>query len=124
MADELQTRMKGVEQEVRKLQTDFKRVEGKFDKVGIKLDKLILSLAGDDISDGALKIMSKRIQEQEKDLNNLSKSVVKLTQSALTTEEHKGIKDLLSMFRGWKLVIGLAIYLIPLITFIMEKVFK
>jgi SMC interacting uncharacterized protein involved in chromosome segregation len=124
MADELQTRMKGVEQEVRKLQTDFKRVEGKFDKVGIKLDKLILSLTGDDISEGALKTMSKRITEQEKDLNNISKSVVKLTQSALTPEEHKAIKDLLSMFRGWKLIIALAIYLIPLATFIFEKVIK
>jgi Skp family chaperone for outer membrane proteins len=124
MADELQTRMKGVEQEVRKLQTDFKRIEGKFDKMEKKLDKLILSLTGDDISEGALKSMSKRIAEQEKDLNNISKSVVKLTQSALTPEEHKGIKDLLSMFRGWKLLVGLAIYLIPLITFIMEKVFK
>lgn len=128
MADELQSRMKNIETEVKKLQTDFRRVE-------TKLDKLILSLTGDDISEGALKSLSKRISEQEKDLvkklseqekdiNNLSKSLVKLTQSSLTTDEHKAIRDLLSVFKGWKLIIALGLWLLPLVTFIIERIFK
>lgn len=116
MADELQNRIRSVETEVKELRTDLQRVEA-------KLDRLITSLTGDNISEGALRSLNKRISEQEKDMNNLSKSIVTLTKLSLTSDEHKAIKDILSIFKGWRLILGLAIWLIPLITLIIEKVF-
>ena len=117
-------RMEALEKKVDGLQSHLTRVEDKLDKLSSvegKLDKLIHSLVGDELMDGAIESINKKIEESEKDINNLAGAVSKLSQSALTPEEHKSIRDIISFFKGWKLVFGLILWLIPLATFIFER---
>ena len=117
-------RMDALEKKVDGLQSHLTRVEDKLDRLSSvegKLDKLIHSLVGDELMDGAIGSINKKIADSEQDINNLAGAVTKLTQSALTPEEHKSIRDIISFFKGWKLVFGLILWLIPLATFIFER---
>jgi len=99
------------------VQSDLSRVER-------KLDKLIHSLVGDELVEGAMSSVNKRITEAESDLSNLSRLMGKMALNSLTPEEHKGIKDLLTFLTGWKLTLGIFVWLAPLITFIVERILK
>jgi len=99
------------------VQSDLSRVER-------KLDKLMHSLVGDELVEGAMSSVNKRITEAESDLSNLSRLMGKMALNSLTPEEHKGIKDLLTFLTGWKLTLGIFVWLAPLITFIVERILK
>jgi predicted RNA binding protein with dsRBD fold (UPF0201 family) len=109
--------MENGELRMQKLEEKMDDVQAELSELGKKLDRLYHSLVGNEIMDGALVSMNKKIDVQEKEIQDL-------LGSRLTQDELKTVKAIVSMFTGWKLTVAVALWLLPLITFIMEKVFK
>lgn len=109
--------MDNVELRMQKLEEKMDDVQAELSELGKKLDKLYHSLVGNEIMDGALVSMNKKIDVQEKEIQDL-------LESRLTEEELKTVKAIVSLFTGWKLSLAVILWLLPLITFIIEKVLK
>lgn len=109
--------MENVELRMQKLEEKMDDVQQEVSEFGKKLDKLYHSLVGNEIMDGALVSMNKKIDLQEREIREM-------LDAKLTPEELKTIKAIVSLFTGWKLTLAVILWLLPLITFILKEVLK
>lgn len=109
--------MENVELRMQKLEEKMDDVQHEVSEFGKKLDKLYHSLVGNEIMDGALVSMNKKIDLQEREIRDM-------LHDKLTVEELKTIKAIVSLFTGWKLTLAVILWLLPLIAYIIEGITK
>jgi hypothetical protein len=89
--------------------TRIAQVEQRLNDIDRKLDRLISAMTGDGINTGF-------VGETRKDIHELNLTVQALSQRSLSATEMHDLRKVLSMLTGWKLTIGLLLWLAPLIT--------
>lgn len=88
------------------------------------LSKLTHSLVGDELRDGAILSINKRIDRTESEVRAILDSIEKVEDRLLTNDEYKSLRSILTLTQGWKKTLGILIWLLPLVTLIIDKVLK
>ena len=89
--------------------TRMAQVEQRLNDIDRKLDRLISAMTGDGINAGF-------VGETRKEIHELSVTVQALSDRSLSATEMRDLRRVLSLLTGWKLTIGLILWLAPLIT--------
>jgi hypothetical protein len=92
------------------------QVEQRLNDIDNKLDRLIASFMGDGINAGFVGETRDRLKQTDKDLHDLNVALQTMTTRVLSPGEMRDLRKVLSFLTGWKLTIGLALWLAPLIT--------
>jgi len=87
----------------------MEQLEQRLGDIDRKLDRLMSAMTGDGINAGF-------VGETRKDIHELNLTVQALSQRSLSATEMHDLRKVLSMLTGWKLTIGLILWLAPLIT--------
>jgi len=91
-------------------------VEQRLNDIDRKLDRLLGSLMGDGINAGFVGETRDRMKQTDKDLHDLNLALQAMSTRVLSTGEMRDLRKVLSFLTGWKLTIGLILWLAPLIT--------
>lgn len=95
--------------------TRMAQVEQRLNDIDRKLDRLIGSLMGDGINAGFVGETRQGFSETEKDIHELNIALQAMTSRTLSGDEMKDLRKVLSFLTGWKLTIGLLIWLAPIV---------
>lgn len=95
--------------------TRMAQVEQRLNDIDRKLDRLLNSLMGDGINAGFVGETRQRFTETERDIHELNVALQTLTTRTLSGDEMKDLRKVLSFLTGWKLTIGLLLWVAPLI---------
>jgi hypothetical protein len=87
----------------------MEQLEQRLGDIDRKLDRLMSAMTGDGINTGF-------VGETRSDIHDLNVTLQALTDRVLTPAEMKDLRKVLSLLTGWKLTIGLLLWLAPLIT--------
>lgn len=98
------------------------QVEQRLNDIDRKLDRLLNSLMGDGINAGFVGETRERMKQTDKDLHNLNVALQTMTTRVLSTDEMKDLRKVLSFLTGWKLTIGLLLWLAPLVALTIKLI--
>ena len=89
--------------------TRMANLEQRLNDIDRKLDRLISAMTGDGINTGF-------VGETRKDIHDLNLAVQALSERVLSHAEMRDLRKVLSLLTGWKLTIGIILWLAPLVT--------
>jgi hypothetical protein len=107
-----------------KLEELMQEVRKDVSDVAGNLSRLTHSLVGDELREGAISSINNRISKTESEVKSLLEGMEKFEDRLLTDEEYKSLRSILTLTQGWKKTFGIIIWLLPLITLIIDKVLK
>ncbi len=89
------------------------QLEQRLGDIDRKLDRLMSAMTGDGINTGF-------VGETRKDIHDLNVTLQSIYERVPSQTEMKDLRKVLSLLTGWKLTIGLLLWLAPLITLIIK----
>lgn len=93
----------------------MEQLEQRLGDIDRKLDRLMSAMTGDGINAGF-------VGETRSDIHDLNVTLQALTDRVLTPAEMKDLRKVLSLLTGWKLTIGLLLWLAPLIALTIKLI--
>ena len=93
--------------------TQIANLEQRLNEIDRKLDRLISAMTGDGINAGF-------VGETRKDIHDLNMSMQALSARSLSHEEMRDLRKVLSFLTGWKLTVGLLLWLAPLVAITLK----
>jgi hypothetical protein len=91
----------------------MEQLEQRLGDIDRKLDRLMSAMTGDGINTGF-------VGETRKDIHDLNVTLQSIYERVPSHTEMKDLRKVLSLLTGWKLTIGLLLWLAPLITLIIK----
>lgn len=96
------------------------QVEQRLNDIDRKLDRLMDSLMGDGINAGFVGETRTDIRDVENDISELSNTLRNVSNRVMSASELSELRKVLSFLTGWKLTIGLILWLAPLIVITLK----
>jgi len=91
----------------------MEQLEQRLGDIDRKLDRLMSAMTGDGINTGF-------VGETRKDIHDLNVTLQSIYERVPSHTEMKDLRKVLSLLTGWKLTIGLLLWLAPLFTLIIK----
>ena len=106
-----------MENRIQSLEAKFERMADDINGVKSSVERIERALTGDAMTTGAIPEFRERIKECEMRIANVNTRL----DNQLTMSELADTRAVVSWFKGWKLVVASALYVLPLIAFILSK---
>lgn len=99
--------MEGLQNRMTQIETRIDEIHRDMTEMKEDLKELLISLKGNAIQDGF-------VTEVRRDIDKLEEEVEQIRKGTLTSEQIKGIDQVLRFFRGWKMVLAGLIVVVQL----------
>ena len=113
-----------MEDRIIKLETNFERMAGDISSLKTSVDRIERALVGDTMTTGALPDIRERCTRNEERIDTVNQRIDNIEIRSFKPEEIAQIKHVVSIFTGWKLVVGAILWLLPLLIFLINFIQK